>query len=418
MTEPFETEVVGLGHAGDGLVRVDGQTMYVPWTVTGDRVRAKADGDARAKLVEVLSLSSARIEPVCQHFGQCGGCVAQHFAATTYKNWRRAQILDALQARGFEAPPLEEMLMVPAGTRRRAKLAWCRDHGRVALGFRARGTHRIVDMAMCPALHPSVVAILGDFRRLAAKLETAGRFDVTACDNGLDVTVEQRNEPTLKMRDAITTFSVAAQAARVSWRAGQGGAPDLVVQHRVPVVTIFGVPMAFPPATFLQPSVAGEAALQKLVNEMLNGAKRVADLFSGCGTLSLMIAQSGHVAAFDSDAQAIRALRAAAGAAGARGRSIAVRAEVRDLYRRPLEGPELKPYDAVVFDPPRAGASAQAISLARSKVSKVIAVSCNPSTFARDARLLVEGGYAMRRVVPIDQFVWSQHVELAALFER
>jgi 23S rRNA (uracil1939-C5)-methyltransferase len=418
VTELFETEVVGLGHAGDGLVRVDGQTMYVPWTVTGDIVRAKAYGDARAKLVEVLSPSSARIEPVCEHFGECGGCVAQHFAASTYKNWRRAQILDALQARGFEAPPLEEMLMVPAGTRRRAKLAWCRDHGRVALGFRARGTHQIVDMAMCPALHPSVVAILGDLRRLAAKLETAGRFDVTACDNGLDVTVEQRNEPTLKMRDAITTFSVAAQAARVSWRAGQGGAPDLVIQHRTPVVTIFGVPMALPPATFLQPSVAGEAALQNLVNEMLGGAKRVADLFSGCGTLSLMIAQGGHVAAFDSDAQAIRALRAAAGAAGARGRSIAVRAEVRDLYRRPLEGPELKLYDAVVFDPPRAGASAQAISLARSKVSKVVAVSCSPSTFARDARLLVEGGYAMRRVVPIDQFVWSQHVELAALFER
>jgi 23S rRNA (uracil1939-C5)-methyltransferase len=418
MTEPFETEVVGLGHAGDGLVRVDGQTIYVPWTVTGDLVRAKADGDARAKLVEVLSPSSARIEPVCQHFGECGGCVAQHFAVPTYKNWRRAQILGALQARGFEAPPLEEMLMVPGGTRRRAKLAWYRDQGRVALGFRARGTHRIVDMAMCPALHPSVVAILGDLRHLAAKLETAGRFDVTACDNGLDVTVEQRNEPTLKMRDAIATFSVAAQAARVSWRAGQGGAPDLVIQHRVPVVTIFGVPMALPPTTFLQPSVAGETALQKLVNEMLGGAKRVADLFSGCGTLSLMIAQGSHVAAFDSDAQAIRALRAAAGAAGARGRSIAVRAEVRDLYRRPLEGPELKAYDAVVFDPPRAGAFAQAISLARSKVSKVIAVSCNPSTFARDARLLVEGGYAMRRVVPIDQFVWSQHVELAALFER
>lgn len=418
MTKPFEAEVVGLGHAGDGLVRVEGHTVYVPWTVTGDLVRAKTDGDARGQLVEVVAPSPHRIDPVCRHFGECGGCVAQHFDTPTYQGWRRAQILGALSAHGFEAPPLEEMLTIPAGTRRRATLAWRRDQGRVALGFRARGTHRIVDMTMCSALDPSIVATLADLRRLASRLEVAGRFEVTACDNGLDVTVEQRSEPTLKMRDAIAAFSVAAQAARVSWRAGQGGAADLVIQHRAPVVTIFGVPMALPPTAFLQPSVAGEVALQRLVSEMLGGAKRVADLFSGCGTLSLMIARGGHVAAFDSDAQAIGALRAAAGAAGAQGRSIAVHAEVRDLYRRPLDGPELKPYAAVVFDPPRAGAPAQASALARSKVTKVVAVSCNPKTFARDARLLVEGGYAMRRVVPIDQFVWSQHIELGALFER
>ena len=418
MTEPFETEVVRLGHAGDGVVCPDGQEMYVPGAVTGDLVRVKADGNTRAKLIEVLSPSSARIEPVCQHFGECGGCVAQHFATRTYQNWRREQVLYALQARGFEAPPLEEVLMIPAGTRRRAKLSWHRDHGYVSLGFRARGAHRVVDMSMCSALDPSIVTILGDLRLLAAKLDTVGRFDITACDNGLDIIVEQKNEPELKVRDAIATFSVLVQAARVSWRPGQAGGSDLVIQHRTPIVTIAGVPIALPPATFLQPSVAGEAALQKLVNEMLSSTKRVADLFCGCGTLSLMIAQGRHVTAFDSNAQAIRALRAAAGAAGARGRSIAARAEVRDLYRRPLEGRELKPYDAIVFDPPRAGASAQAMTLARSKVSKVIAVSCNPGTFARDARLLVEGGYVMRRVVPIDQFVWSQHVELAALFER
>jgi len=418
MTESVEGEVVGLGHAGDGLVRVDGQTLYVPWTVTGDLIRVNADGEARGQLLEVLSASPHRTEPVCRHFGDCGGCVAQHFDAPTYQDWRRAQVLGALQAHGFEAPPLEEMLEIPAGTRRRATLAWRRDQGRVALGFRARGTHRIVDMAMCPALHPSIVAILGDLRRLAARLEVAGRLEVTACDNGLDVTVEQKNEPTLKMRDAIAAFSVAAKAARVSWRAGQGGVPDLVIQHRAPAVTIAGLPMALPPTAFLQPSVAGETALQRLVSEMLDGARRVADLFSGCGTLALLIAQDGHVAAFDSDAEAIGALRAAAGAASAKGRSIAVHAEVRDLYRRPLDGPELKRLDAVVFDPPRAGASAQAAALARSNVSKVVAVSCNPKTFARDARLLVEGGYEMRRIVLIDQFVWSPHIELAALFER
>ena len=418
MTEPFEAEVVGIGHAGDGLVRVDGHTLYVPWTVTGDHVRANADGDARGKLAEVLSPSPHRIEPVCRHFGDCGGCVAQHFDVPTYRDWRGAQILGALQAHGFDAPPLEKMRMIPAGTRRRATLAWRRDNGRVVLGFRARGTHRIVDMAMCPALHPNIVATLGDLRRLAARLEVAGRLEVTACDNGLDVTVEQQSEPTLKMRDAIAAFSAGAQAARVSWRAGQGGVPDLVIQHRAPVVIIFGVPMVLPPTAFLQPSVEGETALQHLVSEMLGGAKRVADLFSGCGTLSLMIAQGRRVTAFDSDPQAIAALRAAAGAAGAQGHSVAVHAEVRDLYRRPIDGRELKPYDAVVFDPPRAGASAQAAALTRSTVPTVVAVSCNPKTFARDARLLVEGGYEMRRVVPIDQFVWSHHIELAALFER
>ena len=418
VTKPFEIEVEGLGHGGDGLVQVDGRTVYVPWTVTGDVIRATTDGAARGKLVEVVSPSPRRIEPVCRHFGECGGCVAQHIDAPTYQEWRRTQILGALQAHGFQSPRLDEILLVPAGTRRRATFAWRRSKEGVALGFRARGTHRVVDMAMCPVLHPAMVAILDDLRRLVARLGVAGRVEVTACDNGLDVTVEQQSEPTLKMRDAITAFALAARAVRVSWRSGQAGIPDLVVQHQAPVVTISGLPIAVPPTAFLQPSVAGEAALQKLVGELLGGAKRVGDLFSGCGTLSLMIAQGGPVVAFDSDEQAIGALRAAAGAAGAQGRSISVHAEVRDLFRRPLDGRELKPYDAVVFDPPRAGASAQAEALARSKVSKVVAVSCNPKTFARDARLLVDGGYAMRRVIPIDQFIWSQHIELAALFER
>ena len=418
MTSSFEADVIGIGHAGDGLVRENTRTVYVPWTVPGDRIRGKAGKDDRGTLEEVLSPSPHRIEPVCRHFGDCGGCVAQHLDEATYTNWRREQVADALHRRGFEAPAVAEVLTIGAGARRRATLAWRQARGGVALGFRARGTHRIVDMSACPALHPSIVAVLDRFRELASRLEVSGRLDVTVCDNGLDVTVEQKSEPTLAMREAIGRLSSGAPVIRVSWRSGQGGVPELVIQHQTPVITMAGVPLKFPAATFLQPSVAGEGALQSLVDGMLGDASRVADLFCGCGTLTLAIVRRAAVGAFDSDDLAINALRAAAAAASQSGELRTIRADVRDLFRRPLSPDELEFYDAVVFDPPRAGAAAQAAALAQSKVSTVVAVSCNPATFARDARLLVDGGYTLCRVVPIDQFVWSQHIEIAALFER
>jgi 23S rRNA (uracil1939-C5)-methyltransferase len=418
MTDTIDATVSGLGHAGDGLIQDKTRTLFVPWTVTGDRVRVRTDDGPRAALVEVLSPSVDRIEPVCRHFGDCGGCVAQHFNDATYDAWRKEQILRSLQKQGFEEPPVENVIGTQQSARRRATMAWRRVQGDIAVGFRARGTHRIVNMTMCSALLPEIVAALCHLRDLAARLESAGRFDITACDNGLDVTIEQKREPTLTMRDAITEFASTGHIARVSWRAGQGGAPDLVIQHQRPVATISGIPLVLPPGTFLQPSVPGEIALQNLVDTLTGEAKRAADLFCGCGTLTLALAQRCHVTAVDSDAHAIDALRAAAGSAGARGRSISVHAVTRDLYRQPLSESEVKPYDVVVFDPPRAGAAAQAALLASSKVPRIVAVSCNPGTFARDARILVDGGYALRRVVPVDQFVWSQHIEVAALFER
>ncbi len=418
MAERFEADVVGIGHAGDGVVRVGEHTHHVPWTVTGDQIRVRAGEGSSLALVEVVVASAQRADPVCQHFGACGGCVAQHFDAPTYRSWRHDQVAAALRQRGFDDPPVEDVVAVAAGSRRRATLAWRTNRGQVDLGFRERGAHRIVAMTMCPALHPDIVARLGDLRGLAARLDAAGRLDVTRCDNGLDITVEQKREPTLAMRQAMGAFAEAADVARISWRAGQGGPAEMVIQRSTPVVTLAGVAVALPPAAFLQPSAAGEVVLQELVTAMLAGTRRVVDLFCGCGTLSLALAQRGQVLAIDSDGEAISALRAAGGAAGGRGLSIGLQTEVRDLFRRPLQGAELKGYDAVVFDPPRAGAAAQAAALAASKVATVVAVSCNPATFARDARLLVDGGFTLRRVVPIDQFVWSQHVEVAALFTR
>ncbi len=418
VTDAIEADVVAIGHAGDGVVRVDGQTHHFPGAVTGDRVRLRAAGKAGFTLVDIVAQSPHRIPAVCQHFGTCGGCVAQHFDASTYQTWRHDQVAAPLLQRGFAVPPVEPVVAVAPGARRRATFAWRARQGGVDLGFRERGAHRIVPMAMCPALHPGIVARLGDVRGLALRLDNAGRLDVTHCDNGLDITVEQKREPALAMREAMGAFVEATDAVRLSWRAGQGGPAETVVQRGTPIVTVAGVPVALPAAAFLQPSVAGEALLQRLVLEMIGKARRVADLFCGCGTLALALAQRGTVVAVDSDESAIAALRAAGGAAGGRGLSIALRAEVRDLFRRPLQGAELSGFDAVVFDPPRAGAVAQAAALAESKVKTVVAVSCNPATFARDARLLVDGGFTLRRVVPIDQFVWSQHVEVVAQFSR
>ncbi len=267
-------------------------------------------------------------------------------------------------------------------------------------------------------LHPSLGGLIQPLRTLARTLGGSGRYDLTLCENGFDLVVESGTVPDMELREALTAFAMSHDAARLSWRGGQGDLAEIIVERRRPLLSFGGIAVAPPPGVFLQPTGEGERHLQQLVLEMVGDRTSVADLFSGCGTLSLPLALRTRVAAFDLDSPSIDALQAAAGRAGGSGQSVRLSAEVRDLFRRPLQGGELSSFDAVVFDPPRAGAAAQAAALAESGVPIVVAVSCNPATFARDARLLVDGGYALERVVPIDQFVWSHHVEVVALFRR
>ena len=411
-----------VGVRGDGVALSEGRPVYVPFTAPGDRVRVRLGGKsgegAAAELLEVLA-PGARATPVCRHFGACGGCALQHLAESAYVGMKEAQVAAALRQHGVAAVEVAPLLRLGPGTRRRARFAL--EHarnGEALVGFHARATHRIVDMRDCAVLHPALLALAGTLRALVPRLWPRGRWGVataTVADTGIDLLLDLAALPDLAALEALAGFAEAQDLARLAWRAPDVDEPTPVAIRRMPRAVFAGTAVDLPPDAFLQASTAAEAALGAEVLAGVGAARRVADLYAGLGTFTFALAgQGAAVHAVEGSRAAATALAAAAARAGLQ----RVSSECRDLEARPLSDEELKRFDAVVFDPPRAGAKAQSAALARSAVPRIVAVSCNPASFARDARLLVEGGYRLLRVQPIDAFVWSPHVELVARFER
>jgi len=408
-----------LGARGDGVGRLpDGRTAYVPLAAPGDRVRvrpgAKRGDGVAADLLEVVEAGADRADPPCPHYGDCGGCALQHLTDDAYGAYVRARVAEPLARVGLAAVEVAPPVRVLPGDRRRIVLAARRTAAGVVLGFNARRSGRIVDVAACLVADPPLVALLPELRRVLGEvLPAGGGIDVSATvlDDGLDVVLVGRLAPGLAEREALAAFAERLDLARLTLRAGPRGAPEPLAWRRDGVVRFAGVRVRVPPGGFLQASRAGEAALRELVAGGVHGAPRIADLFAGSGTFAVPLAAGGAaVHAVEGDAEAHAALSAVRlpGLATAR----------RDLERDPLAPAELDRFDAVVFDPPRAGAAAQAAEIARSRVPVVVGVSCSPETFARDARTLADGGYRLERVVPVDQFLWSPHVELAGVFRR
>ena len=399
-------EILRLGHAGDGIT-ADG--LFVPYTVPGDVVRVIREA-ARGHLQEIVAPGPSRAEPVCSHFGRCGGCALQMMAQGPYLAWKRDLVLNALNQRGFTDAPVEEIRAMPPGTRRRAMFKARADSGRIALGFYQPESRRLVDISECPVLVPALARLIGPLKMQLAQIlkpnETA-ELHATATETGIDLSlkIKRTRDPDLLM--ALSELAVALNVARLSWNG------EMVAMAATPAVSIGRFTVALPPESFLQPTKEGEAIVQGLVREEAGDARRIADLFSGCGTFALDLADGRAIHAIDSAAAQIDALLRAAKAGGAN-----LTAETRDLFRRPLLASELARFDAVVLDPPRPGATVQVQALAQSKVPTVLYVSCNPASFARDARILIDGGYRLMRVVPLDQFLWSPHVELFARFAR
>jgi len=409
----------GLGAQGDGLASHEGSRVYVSGALPGEQVRARllcpaGDGMA-AELLTVEDASAARVEPPCPHFGTCGGCALQHLALPDYRAWKRDRVRDALRRRGFGEPPIADTVAIGPHSRRRATLVADVRGGHAVIGFHQRRSDAPVDIETCLVLEPALVELIELLRRaLPDLLEGDGRIGLHAqsTETGVDLLIRADREPTLNERQALAKFAETIDLARLSWRHGESLEP---IAWRRPALVRFGAnEVAPPPGAFLQASKAGEDAIANAVLAGLNSVRRVADLFAGCGSLSFPIAGRARVHAVDADGELLDALDAAARAAS--GSRVSV--ECRDLFSRPLEPAELSAYDAVVFDPPRAGARAQAERLAASGVPLVIAVSCEPATFARDTRILVDGGYALKSVTPIDQFLWSSAVELVAVFRR
>ncbi|MCW2310011.1 class I SAM-dependent RNA methyltransferase [Rhodobium gokarnense] len=399
-----------LGHRGDGVATLDGAAVYVPYALAGETVRARIE-DGRAELLEVVEPSPERQAPACRHFGSCGGCALQHLAAEPYLAFKRDLVVEALKARGLDTPVAATTPIAP-GTRRRAVLSAVRTGKGVALGYHALKSHQVVHISECPVLVPEIVAALPRLSRLAAiaaPRRGALRMTVLAADNGLDIHLTDTAKLTDDLRQQLVRHTLEADHARLAID------DETILETRPPVLDMAGTKALPVPGGFTQASAAAESGLFSAIAPALARTKRVTELFSGIGTFTLRIAREHAVEAFEGDAAAVDALRTTA-RHGSGLKPIA--AERRDLFRRPLMARELKKAEAVVFDPPRAGAKDQATALASSNVPTVVAVSCNPATLARDVRLLVDGGYRLTTVQPVDQFLWSPHIEVVATLTK
>ena len=401
----LEVEITRLGAQGDAVAERPDGPIFVPFTLPGERVRVAVDPKSdHATLLDVLEQSAERVAPVCPHFGVCGGCALQHMEVRAYLRWKHDQVVAALRSRGLDAE-VDEIRPVPLGSRRRASLTFGRGAKGPALGYHLSRSHELIGVEVCPVLSPRIVAALPKLRKALAPLvgeKREAKVSVTETDNGLDIVVEGvRSAPA-----ALAAFVRQAPALGVA-RLTAGG--ESITTRAAPEVDLSGVKVKLPPGTFLQASREAETVMTGLVREGVGAAKRVADLFAGLGTFTFALARSAAVDAFEADEAALTAL---AEAARRTPKVKPVRTFARDLFRSPLRPKALAAYDAIVFDPPRAGASAQAKELAASKVPKLVAVSCNPGTLARDLRILVDGGYRITRVVPVDQFLFSPHIEV------
>lgn len=402
--------ITRLGHRGDGIADTPTGEVYVPFTLPGETVVVDREGD-RARLIEVRSASPVRAIPVCRHFGVCGGCALQHMAPRAYRAWKRDLVVTALAQRGL-APEVAPLIAIDPRSRRRAVLTARRQGKAVTVGYHARLSHRLIDVEGCPVLVPAIERVLPMLRRVIDPLVPAKgdlRVGITATRNGLDLALEgpARRGPALVARviDDVRRMGVA--------RLSIAGEPVLTLAE--PAVEVDGIAVVPPPFAFLQAVEAAEIAMGRLVVDAVAGARLVADLYSGLGTFSLRLARSARVKAVEGDPDALAALAmAAAHASGLK----PIETLRRDLARMPLSAGELKGFDAVVFDPPRAGAAAQAAEIARSQVPVVVAVSCSPATLARDLRILVDGGYRIDAVNPVDQFLYAPHIEVVARLSR
>lgn len=422
--EIVELAIERIGVRGDGIARHAGETVYVPFTVPGDRVRAVLGprrGDGRSADLVDLVVAAERAPPACPHFGRCGGCALQHLPSAAYADAKLALLSGALRQHGIGDVAVAPLLRLAPGTRRRARLAIGRPKSATApllIGFNGRASHQIVDMRACAILDPALAAFVAPLRRHGAALLApgeSGAATIAKTDNGLDALIDLPRPPALAGLEAMAALADMHDLARLAWRAPELGEPVPVALRRPATVTFAGVPVDLPYDAFLQASVDADRALSAAVLAEIGQPRHIVDLFAGLGTFSFALAQRGTVLAVEGSAPAIGALIAAARRAGLGERVRGVR---RNLERQPLRGDELAGVDAVVFDPPRAGASAQCTAIAQSAVPVVVAVSCNPATFARDARLLIDGGYRLTDIRPFDTFVWSPHLELVARFER
>jgi 23S rRNA (uracil1939-C5)-methyltransferase len=404
-----------LGSEGDARAELDGKRLHIAFGLPGERVRAGI-ANGRGEVDDVLEASPDRVTPPCPHFGVCGGCALQHASPEAMARFKRDRVVEALNRAGVEANVGQTLSAWgdAASGRQRAVFQADVRKGAVVLGFAGRRSHQIVDQITCPILTPEIERARHALRAISAQLGAdvgAMRLAVTASETGLDVAITTERSPHMRYQDheALADLARKADLARLSLN----GVP--VIEARAPVTRAGQARVIVPPGAFLQATMQAETALTGFAAAALEGVEGpVADLFCGWGAFALRLATDHPVYAADGDAPAIAALAAAARTAPLK----PIDARVRDLFANPVEGGELKRFAGVVIDPPRAGAEAQMRALAAHGPGRVVSISCNPVSFARDAAILIAGGYRIGEVLPLDQFRYSPHVEVMAVFER
>lgn len=409
-----------LGGRGDGIAHRDHGIIYVPYTVTGDVVDVKLSG-SKGKLRHIHTASPHRISPICDHFTQCGGCMLQHVDLEYYTTWKRDLIKTALINHGLDDVEILPLQVSPPGSRRRTSLhAIGRGGGKIVLGYAEKSSHNLIDVTMCPILVTKIRDFIAPLRIFLSKLlEKKQKMTIQISDgeNGLDVVFKAKGDVSLDMRMDLAAFAEQNDLARISWLDTGLKKPyyEMLAERRKPYVRFRGQKVFFPEGAFLQATKIGQDVLTAVMLEAVEGADNVVDLFSGCGTFSIAAAEHCNIHAVENNADMLDSLK---NSANLMSNIRKVTTELRDLFLRPLLPHELNKFDVAIIDPPRAGARQQMTEIINSDLKKLVMISCNPLTFARDVRALAEAGFKMGKVTPVDQFLYSSHLEIISIFER
>ena len=399
------------GRKGDGVARHHGKEIYVPGTLAGESITVRGSGPRR-ELVSIEVASPNRITPKCKHFTECGGCQTQHMAEQAYLEWKKRLVEEPLQKAGITTPIDPIVTFGNEGRRRAVFQARHTAHG-CAFGFSAAKSNQIISIEECVVLDRQIsdqLPVLKSLAELVTGGKTTSRMSVLATKNGLDIALENTGKTIDSNRQKLISLAIENQICRLSTE------DETLIETRKPEIDIAGISVLPPPGCFVQAVKSAETCMSDLVASHLNECKQVADLYCGIGTFALRLAEHSTVLAIENNKPAVEALNQAWRSTG--GRLKQINTEVRNLEHRPVGFPELKKTEGVVFDPPRSGAELQARQIAKSSVSKVAAVSCNPVTLTRDLEILVSAGFTVSRIIPLDQFKHTSHLEVVALLER
>lgn len=415
----LELTIDDVGDQGDGIARHNNATIFVNGALTGERVKVKLEESKnlvqRAELLEVLVPSSWRVTPPCDHFEKCGGCKLQHMNDDSYTNFKLGQLQNALKRANIDVPPFMAPVITAAKTRRRARLAARHTANGIVIGFNEWRSNFIVDIEECPVTQPVLVNLIQKLRKsLNLWLPSGESCDIqlTALHDGIDMLLIGGPPLGLEQRETLAELAAYLNIAHLSWKKWDRS-PAEPIAHMLPLGVNFGeTRIPFPPGSFLQATPAGEKALIEFTQSVCKPNARILDLFCGLGTFGLSMKDPKSVHFVDIDGPAVEALEKEAT------RNNLFDVSLRHLINNPLTSGECNDYDIAIIDPPRGGAKVQMQHLANSDVPNIVSVSCDPTSFARDSKILAEGGYSMESIQPVDQFLWSTHLECIAHFSR